>query len=284
MRNWVLLVLASLLSFSGGAQKITQSLLWEISGNGLKSPSYLFGTSHIICASDFSFTPVLAEKIKSTKKLFLEIDLSKPNMQQEMLQMMQLEGTSLDKLLGSDFETINTNFQKITGASLKLFNQFKPFVGISMLTLKTVPCNTPMQPETVFMKSAQEAGNPVGGLETVSDQVAAINAQPLSDQITEFKKMVNNFDSVKLQMNELIKVYKLNDVERIYQFMQEQKMTEAFEQTMLIKRNKNWIPSIIHSIQIQPTFFAVGAAHLGGKEGVIDLLKEKGYQLTPVKY
>ncbi|WP_439505587.1 TraB/GumN family protein [Sediminibacterium sp.] len=284
MRNWVLLFLASLLSISGGAQKTTQSLLWEISGNGLKSPSYLFGTSHIICASDFNFTPVLAEKIKSSKKLFLEIDLSKPNMQQEMLQMMQLEGTTLDKLLGSDFETINTHFQKITGASLKLFNQFKPFIGVSMLTLKTVACNTLIQPETVFMKSAEEAGIAVGGLETVSDQVAAINSQPLSDQITEFKKMVTNFDSVKLQMNELIKVYKLNDVERICQFMQDQRMTEAFEQTMLIKRNKNWIPSIINSIQIQPTFFAVGAAHLGGKEGVIDLLKEKGYQLTPVKY
>lgn len=284
MRSWVLLILASLLSFSVSAQKTTQSLLWEIRGNGLKTPSYLFGTSHIICASDFSFTPILSEKIKSSKKLFLEIDLSQPNIQQEMMLMMQLDGTTLDKLIGSDFETINTNFQKITGASLKLFNQFKPFLGVSMLTLKTVPCTDFIQPETVFMKSAQEAGIPVGGLETISDQVAAINAQPLSDQITEFKKMVSNFDSVKLQMNELIKVYKQNDVERIYQFMQEQQMTDAFEQNMLIKRNKNWIPSIIHSIQIQPSFFAVGAAHLGGKEGVIALLKEKGYQLTPVKY
>ena len=44
MRNWVLLILASLLSFSVGAQKTTQSLLWEIRGNGLKTPSYLFGT------------------------------------------------------------------------------------------------------------------------------------------------------------------------------------------------------------------------------------------------
>lgn len=265
-------------------QESKNSLLWEITGNGLKKPSYLFGTFHLMCSTDFSFTPVLTEKLRSTEQLYLEIDLSKPGIQQELMLQMRLNGTSLDKEMGEDFNAINTKFQQITGIPLSSFKLFKPFLGVSMLTLKTVPCAETIQPESIFMESAKQASLPILGLESIADQAAAINHQPLSDQIQDLKKMINNFDSVKIQMKNLIQIYQLNNIDSIYQFMQQQNMTDAFEQTMLIKRNKNWVPNIIEAISAKPSFFAVGAGHLGGKEGVIELLKQKGYRLQPLKY
>lgn len=266
------------------AQESKNSLLWEITGNGLNKPSYLFGTFHLICANDFSFTPMLKEKLLATKQLYLEIDLSKPGIQQELMAMMRLDGTSLDKELGEDFNAISTKFQQITGTPLSLFKQFKPFFGISMLTLKTVPCAETIQPESIFMKSAKDDSLPIMGLESIADQANAINHQPLLNQLQDLKKMVNNFDSVKIQMQELIKIYKTNNIDSIYQYMHQQNMTDDFEQIMLIKRNKKWIPFIIDAVSVKPSFFAVGAGHLGGKEGVIELLKQKGYHLQPIKY
>jgi len=284
MRKWMLFLLVIGFSNHLSAQENNSSLLWEITGNGLKKPSYLFGTFHLICANDFSFTPLLKEKLLATKQLYLEIDLSKPGIQLELMSMMRLNGTSLDKEMGDDFSAISAKFQQITGTSLLAFKQFNPFLGISMLTLKTVPCAETIQPESIFMKIAKEDSLAVMGLESIADQANAINHQPLADQIHDFKKMVNNFDSVKLQMQALIQVYKLNNTDSVYQYMHQQNMTDAFEQTMLIKRNKNWIPKIIDAISLKPAFFAVGAGHLGGKEGVIELLRQKGYRLQPLIY
>lgn len=266
------------------AQESKSSLLWEITGNGLNKPSYLFGTFHLMCANDFSFTPILKEKLLTTEQLYLEIDLSKPGIQQELMAMIRLEGTSLDKELGEDFNTISTKFQQITGTPLSPFKQYKPFLGVSMLTLKTVPCAETIQPETIFIKFAKLDSLSIKGLESIADQVAAINHQPLSAQLQDLKQMVNNFDSVKIQMQELIRIYKTNNTDSIYQFMHKQNMTDTFEQAMLINRNKNWIPNIIDAVSVRPSFFAVGAGHLGGKEGVIELLKQKGYRLQPIKY
>lgn len=265
-------------------QSNNSSLLWEISGNGLKAPSYIFGTFHILCPADFSISPTLAKTLKQTKQLYLEIDLSKPGMQLELMSLMRLNGTSLDKEIGDDFDRISAKFKSITGTPLVAFKQFKPFMGLSLLTLATVPCTEKVQPETMLMTMAKNANMDMGGLETVADQVNAINAQPLSEQIVDLKKMVNNFDSVKTQMQSLLRVYKLNHLDSIQQFMQSQQMTAQFEQDLLIKRNKNWIPKIVDASNKSASFFAVGAAHLGGPQGVIALLKEKGYQLRPLKY
>lgn len=284
MLKWVscLIFWGCLQSVNG--QSYNSSLLWEISGNELKTPSYIFGTFHILCPTDFSVSPTLAQTLKQTKQLYLELDLSKPGMQLELMSLMRLNGTSLDKEMGDDFETVNTKFKTITGTPLAAFKQFKPFMGLSLLTLATVPCTEKIQPETMFMSLAKEANMSIGGLETVADQVNAINAQPLKEQIVELKKMVNNFDSVKWQMQALLRVYKLNHLDSIQLFMQSQQMTAQFEQDLLINRNKNWIPRIIAASKESASFFAVGAAHLGGPQGVIALLKQKGYQLRPLKY
>ena len=119
-------------------------------------------------------------------------------------------------------------------------------------------------------------------METVADQVAAVNAQPLDSQVHAFKKMVLDFDISKKEMRELVKVYQLNHTDSIYAYMKNQSMSNDFEQHMLIRRNRNWIPKMIAAIHDAPAFFAVGAGHLGGQEGVLSLLRDKGYQLKPL--
>lgn len=280
--KWMIGVLIVLFSMNASAQSSGSSLLWEISGNGLAKPSYLYGTFHMLCANDYAISETIRQKLLSTQQLYLEVDITKPGVQQELMTQMKFSESSLDKELGTDFQQVDQAFQAITGISLNLFKQFKPFVSMSMLTLKTLDCPDKIQPESILSGIAKNANLGIEGLESVADQVAAVNAQPLDSQLLALKKMVEQFDISKKEMKELVRVYQLNHTDSIYAYMKNQSMSNDFEQHMLIKRNRNWIPKMVSAFHQSPAFFAVGAGHLGGPEGVLALLREKGYQLKPL--
>jgi uncharacterized protein YbaP (TraB family) len=268
-----------------GAQPPRSSLLWEISGNSLQQPSYIFGTFHIICRSDFPITETLKQKITSSGQFYAELALDDPGMQMQLAMKMLMPDKTLSSLMTqTEFEKISTNFQKIAGMPLSMFNNFKPFVALSMVTINAIDCEDKLQPETEFMAMAKENNLPVLGLETMDDQVNAINSEPLDSQVTALKQTLLNFDSVKQVLQELIKVYKARNIDTLVAFMRSKGTDGDFETNLLVKRNRNWIPVMEKAMALKPSFFAVGAGHLGGNEGVIALLRKKGYTVKPVAY
>lgn len=286
MKSISLFILA-VLSYTIG---ITQSspngsLLWEISGKGIKHPSYLFGTFHIMCKDQFSISPTLKTTINSTNQFVGELNMNDPTMQASIMKMIVMKDQTIESLMdSSSFRKFNEAFKKITGTPATLYNHYKPFFYLSYLTLKTIPCLNFVQPETELMQIAKKSGKEVLGLETVDEQMAAIDAQPLDSQIIFLQKMVLNFDSTKNMMNEMIEVYKKDDAELLYKYVQDQGTDGMNEEMLLINRNKNWIPKLKKIMQENPSFIAVGGAHLGGKTGVLALLKAEGYTVKPVKY
>jgi len=82
------------------------------------------------------------------------------------------------------------------------------------------------------------------GLETVQEQINAIDAEPIESQIKTLQKMVLNFDSLKTEMQEMIRIYQQNDAEALYSYIQLHSMDGLNETAMLINRNRSWIPRI----------------------------------------
>lgn len=281
-----LCTVALIIPRSSEAQKPpVSSLLWKISGKGLQQPSYIFGTFHIMCKSDFTISPALEAKIKTAKQFYGELDMDDPGMQMNLMTKMRLQETSLAKLLGDeDYKAVSDSFKSITGMPLQLFNQFSPFMPMSLLAISSIKCADRVQPETEFVTIAKNNQLPILGLETIDDQLKAINAQPLDSQVLALKQTVLKYDSVQQMMVKMIQVYKQNNAEKIYRFIMDNGGTNDFETAMLVVRNKKWIPVIKKAVMDKPSFFAVGAGHLGGKQGVIALLKKEGYTLTPVLY
>ena len=283
------ILLISAFTFSGtsiGQELPKNSLLWMISGKDLSRPSYVFGTFHMMCKSDFAITDPLKEKLNATEQFYGELDMDDPGLQMSMMSKMRLKDKTLKDLMSeADYNTLSENFQRVTGMQLQLFNQFMPFMSLSLLTLNSIECSDKIQPEGEFVKLAQQQKLPILGLETIDDQIEAINSQPLDSQLHSLKKMVLAYDSVKQSMNKMIAVYKENNVDKLYDFIRANSNgDDRFETEMLAKRNKRWIPIIEKAIHEKPSFFAVGAGHLGGNEGVLELLRKQGYTLTPVLY
>ncbi len=283
------ILLISAFTFSGtsfGQESPKNSLLWMISGKDLSRPSYVFGTFHMMCKSDFAITDPLKEKLNATEQFYGELDMDDPGLQMSMMNKMRLKDKTLKDLMSeADYTTLSVNFQRVTGMQLQLFNQFMPLMSLSLLTLNSIECSDKIQPEGEFVKLAQQQKLPILGLETIDDQIEAINSQPLDSQLHSLKKMVLAYDSVKQSMNKMIAVYKENNVDKLYDFIRANSNgDDRFETEMLAKRNKRWIPIIEKAMHEKPSFFAVGAGHLGGNEGVLELLRKQGYTLTPVLY
>lgn len=277
-------LLALLLTPALYAQQ-TSSLLWKVSGNGLQQPSYLFGTFHILCKPDFSISAELENTLKTCTRFYSEIKLDEPDLQLQLLSKMTLNGKSIQQLVGdTTYNRISPQFQSITGMPMAMLNHFKPFLHLSLLAQKAIACSDQVQPETELLKLAQQYRMNIQGLETINDQVEAIDKEPLDSQLHSLVKMLQNFDSVRQVMSRLVAVYKVRDIDSIYRFMKEAGMDEDFTTDMITKRNEKWVPLMQQAMLGQSCFFAVGAGHLGGSEGVINLLRKRGYRLTPLKF
>ena len=121
------------------------------------------------------------------------------------------------------------------------------------------------------------------GLETIEYQLSAIDSIPYDQQAQMLIESLRDKKKGADQLKLMVEMYTLQEIERMYSELGEDAAgSEEFEQILLTNRNKNWIPIIANMASEKPTLFAVGAGHLGGPQGVITLLKNQGYTLTPL--
>jgi uncharacterized protein YbaP (TraB family) len=262
-----------------------KSLLWKIEGKTLSQPSYLYGTIHIMCPDDITISTKLKTAFNSTRQLYLELDLDNPStMARMMMGMMMTDGSSLKTLLAQkDYDSVAAIFQSTTRLSLNMLNRAKPILLMSMIYPSLLGC-TPEGWEQAFMKMAKEKEMNILGLEDVTDQISVLDSIPYQVQANMFLKTMYNLDSARTSFNKMVEIYKKQDIEEMIRMTSADEDYGDYEQVMLVKRNRNWIPVMEQAMEKNPSFFAVGAAHLGGEHGVIRLLRDAGYTVTAVKY
>lgn len=261
-----------------------KSLLWKISGNELKQASYIYGTIHITCDATLPLKVVNA--MANTQQLYLELDMDDESMQMQMMgKMMMKDGVTMQSLASpEDFKLVDTFLTENVGLSAKMLNTIKPFMVSAMLYPKMIDC--PMQSvESELMKISAAQKEEIFGLETVADQLQVFDAIPYKEQMDELIRTAKggmNEDKTELQI--LLAIYKSEDIDAMIQFTKdsENKLTSKYDDVLLNDRNQNWISKIRSVSAEKPTFFGVGAAHLGGEKGVINLLRKQGFKVEAI--
>ena len=284
MRN-LLLFVGIFASLFANAQELEKSLLWKISGKGLKSPSYLFGTIHATCDATLDANTLKA--LDETKQLFLEIDMDDKAMPMQMMKYMKMnDDEKLSTLLSAeDFEIVDVFLKENMKMSAKMFDTFKPFMVSAMLMPKLLDCKY-ASVESELMRVKKEQNEEVYGLEKVEEQMKVFDAIPYQTQADELLKTAKNgLEKDKVEFQKMMETYKSGDIEAMLVMMDDSdnKITSENKDVLLNNRNKNWVPLIIKTAKEMPTFFGVGAGHLAGDEGVIKLLRKKGYSVEAVK-
>lgn len=263
-----------------------KTLLWKISGNGLDQPSYLFGTMHMISEEYFVFSDVLKEKIKSCEMVVMELP-GLPDMGDATQLMVAPEGERIKDLASKEqYDTIIALVEEKLNMTQEVFEKNygdkRPLTIISLASLSGMEGKIESY-EMSLIGLAKMNKIKIDGLETIEEQLGFFNSIPgdrMMDMLIESLKTAGKDDGM---MDEMQKIYKSQDIEALGKFMVESSPElMEFEDILLTNRNKDWIPKIEAFAKSRKTFFAVGAAHLVGENGVINLLKEKGYTLTPI--
>ena len=283
--RYVLLLFTLFISLFSNAQELEKSLLWKISGNGLKKPSYLFGTIHLTCDSSLDANTLNA--LEATEQLYLELDMDDKSIQMQMMKLMMMkDGAKLSTLLSpEDFKILDEFMKKNLNMSVKLFDSFKPFMISSMLFPKMLDCKS-QSVESELMKITKEQNEEIFGLEIAEDQMKVFDEISYQDQAEELLKTVkDNLEKDKKEFIEMMTIYQNKDIEGMLKMMSDSdnKITSENQDILLNNRNKNWIPIMVKIMKDKPTFFGVGAGHLAGEEGVIKLLRKKGYKVEAIQ-
>ena len=278
----VVTAIAVIFSLSTQAQtkapKLENSLLWEVSGNGLANPSYLYGTIHMICSADYFLSEKTKKAFDSSSKLVLEIDLSDPKQLSDMQQMAMGKEPLSKTLSAENLSKLDDILQKKTGMTIQQVDSFNLLTVMSLISMKSFGCNDLKFYEMNFIEAAKQKNLPIKGLETVKDQFEAFgNAYSDTEMIAMFE------ESSKEETAKLVSKYKEEDINALFEITTDKRYTsEKTKKNILDNRNLNWLKIMPELMKTESTFFAVGSAHLAGELGVINLLREAGYTVKPI--
>lgn len=279
------------------APELENALLWEISGKKLAEPSYLYGTIHLIPRADYTFSDQAKKAFKKAKRAAFEIDLEETmditGLMPMMMKMYMNNDTTLrDLLTQAEYTEVKAHFDKI-GLPLGFLERIKPMF-LSMLASEDVAASmgkgkneesSTTSYEFELLAMAQEQKKDVAGLETAAYQMSMFDSIPYKVQAKMLVDAINSEDPKgNDEFDRMVQMYKNQDIQGMQAMMGDSEDgLGQYEDLLLAGRNRNWIPVMEGMMRENVTFFAVGAGHLGGKQGVINLLREQGYTLTPMR-
>lgn len=259
------------------------SLLWKVEKEG-KEASYIFGTIHVLPQADFEPEEKVKKALDESDELVMEMDMTDPNLQTKMFQSTAMQdGMTLDKLLTEEeYEKLSEKLKSIPGAPpIAMVNGFKPIMVATMMLSEYVG-SQPASFEMTLMSMASAREIPISGLETVEEQMAIFDSIPYESQAEDLMDMVEEGDEMKELFAEMIEQYKAEEINELYRTTEEYMDGEDEMKYLLHDRNQNWADRLETLFGEKTLFVGVGAAHLGGEQGVIALLRERGYEVTPI--
>ena len=262
------------------------TLLWEISGNGLAAPSYLFGTFHLLCKEDIRFSNSLKQAVANASEIYLEMDMDDPATLFGGLMLMNMKGNKkLKDLYAEDeYKRVVDYFKDSLQTSIGLFQNMKPYFLVAMLYPKMMPCKSISGVDDEIMKLAKENKKEIKGLETMAFQASIFDSIPYETQAKELLKAIDSMDRSRVYFDSMVVAYKnqrMNELEIL--LTNDEFGMEDNQDILLDNRNKNWVEQLKLIMKKEPVLTAVGTGHLIGKTGLIALLRKEGYTVRPLE-
>lgn len=263
------------------------SLCWKISGNNLKQPSFLYGTMHVSDKRVFNFSDKTNKAFSDSKAFAMELDPEKALSVSTVTKMIMTDGHKISNMIpDSDYHFLDSLMLAGTGVGIALYDNIEPIIVSSLIEEFAIGLNESDSSnmadflDLFFYNKARKAKMKIIGIESVDEQIAALHslsyqeqAQMLVESLQEIKSGKNSSDA------DLLKYYMDQDLDSILINSDEQQMPAKFYKALVTDRNLHMADRIAGFIQKQATFIAVGAMHLPGQDGVIGLLRKRGFKV-----
>jgi uncharacterized protein YbaP (TraB family) len=281
-----LLFLFVLLTNYATSQVEKNALLWEVKSKDGKTTSYVYGTMHLMDAKLFYFPKKLEKLLLKSDVLCLEIaNLNDSDLSPDALFLTNeslsdyFNTEQMDSIYRWAEQSMLMNKEQFD----KNFNKAKPFLLMQFLLQSSLPENSKSY-EKEFENLAIKNKIATSGLESVTEQLNLFTSFSKNEQTEMVMSSLREEAEAKNSFEQMQQIYLTQNLDNLYTFMKKESDSPiANSRVFLENRNQNWIPQMEKMMENKSVFFAVGAAHLAGPEGVIELLIKKGYTLTPIK-
>ncbi len=265
-------------------KKDDNSLLWEITGKGIQ-PSYLFGTFHLMCKEDIKLGNSLKEIIKNADEIYFEVDMDDMAATVSAMTFMKMKNdTSLSDLYTpEEFNKIERYFKDSLNMPFIFLKTLKPMLLQALVYPKMMACKTMSGMDQALVEVAKSYDKEILGLETYAFQASIFDSIPYKTQASELLKMLDSMTTARNTFDSMLTIYKSQNIAAIDDFTAEEFNTGNMREVLLNNRNRNWVKMLPEILRKKRLFIAVGAGHLGGKDGVIALLRKEGYTVKPIE-
>jgi len=268
-----------------------KSLVWQISGNGLKKPSYLYGTIHLIPKNEFEFPPAAREGLDNVRRVTFEIDMKEMTNFRTQIGLMtkafMAGGKTLKDLLPAEDYSFVKGKMSEKGLPGGMFERMKPMFLSTLFStdddggLTTNSRMTSVEMELYRMARRRKLES--AGLETAAYQMAIFDSIPYEAQakmLVESLRSAEGAEGGEDELAQMLKMYREQDINAMEKMIGDSEYGMGnYDDILLKNRNRNWIPIMGRMMREAPTLFAVGAGHLGGESGVVALLRKEGYKV-----
>ena len=288
IRRLAALVSALALTLTTASSAASPTFVWKAT-----SPSgavvYLGGSVHLLSADFYPLPAAYDEAFNASDLLVEELDMGEmlaPGTQMQMLSKGMLPpGQTLDRTLKP--ETISEVSAAVTAMGLPIepLKMFKPWmlaITLQSMAWQKAGFDANLGLDKHFYDRAKQGGKTVKGLETLDYQLSRFDGLPADAQERMLLETVRELDKTKDEFTRLVSAWKsgnIADVEK--QVLDDLKNEPEMNARLLVERNRTWLP-IIEALfaRPKPAFVVVGAAHLVGSDGLVALLRSKGYTVT----
>ena len=290
MKKNILILVTLLLSLS----TLQAQLLWKVTGNGLKHPSYLFGTHRLIPIQFLDSVPGLFKAFNECNVVVGELALNNIDVASRIQKAAIMpDHTKIKDLLNDDeYKLVDSELKSVLRLGLKNLSIMNPSVIRTMYELEIYKRLTGYtdnkQSDSYFQLVAEEKGKKVVGLETVDQQIEILYGNgSLERQANILVETIQHKDKILKEMIQLAKLYKAGKLDELVELSKGQNnvsnMTEQEYSKLVDNRNMEWLKKLPVNMKESSSFIVTDALHLGGKNGLVKQLQKAGFKVKAVE-
>ena len=262
-----------------------KSLLWKVERSGLR-PSYVFATIHSEDPRVMQLAPVVVQAFQLADVFAMELIPDHAALARMSAAMFITSGPDLRSLLGEEY------FNKVSalvgkyGITAQALIKLKPWVVFTALTMPKPEEGIFL--DVIFYGAALSDGKNIHGLETADEQVSIFEDIRLDDQVAILKDVIDHYSTLSRINKEMVRRYTRGDLGGVaalqdeYLATADRRLINAFRRHTVDDRNQRIVNRIMPRIEEQNAFIAIDAGLLPGNQGVLHLLRERGYRISPV--
>jgi uncharacterized protein len=275
-----------LAGLTGELRAQEKSFLWRV--NSDQNRLYILGSIHLLKKETYPLKKSIEDAFEQTKKLVLEIDLSSANsqkIQQLMLQKsISTDGTLLHQSVSDETYQAVAKRAKELDIDIRVLSPFKPWViamTMAAIKLQQLGFDPSLGVDRHLAERAKQTDKPTAGLETAEFQLDLFDRFSAKEQELLLRQSMDEMDHVERNVTAIVQAWKSGDVGAVERhLLVGMRDYPEIHRKVIDDRNQRWLPQIESLLSRgENALIVVGAAHLVGKNGIIELLKNRGYRV-----